>query len=117
MVKFYGFDLELFASAEIDSTTGLRSATDRSGGHWLIAQVADDPECLVWICAPVSARALDAVVEGRAAVEDALRHSLTGTVEVVSVEHGRAVPDRCLLCSAIPESLLPRASHRIAVAA
>jgi hypothetical protein len=35
---------------------------------------------------------------------DAVRHSLTGTAEVVLVDHGRTVPDRCVLGSSLPES-------------
>jgi hypothetical protein len=119
MMKFYGYELELFAGevfGEVDGVS-VRAGTDFCGGHWLIVRVGDDPEHLVWICAPVSERTLHEVARGKAAVRDVLRHSVTGRVEVVAVEHGRAVPDRCLLCADIPAELLPPGGIRIGAAA
>jgi hypothetical protein len=119
MMKFYGHELELFAGEVFAEAEGLsvRSGTDFHGEQWLIVRVDDDPEHLVWVCAPVSSRALREVASGKAAVSDVLRHSRTGTVEVVTVERGRSVPDRCLLCSDIPTSLLPANDLRIPAAA
>lgn len=106
MLKFLGFELELFVDEILDQDSVVRSAQDFRGGHWLIIEVAQDPERLVWVCAPISVRALHEVVTGRAKPSDAVRHSATGTVELVTVERGRAVPDRCLCCASIPEHLL-----------
>jgi hypothetical protein len=47
------------------------------------------------------------VATGRSTPRDALRHSSTGLVEVVSYAGGRALPETALLCAEIPESLLP----------
>ena len=59
MLKFFGFDLELFVDQGISSAEPeVHSATSLSGEHWLIVQVDVDPDHLVWTCAPVSARAL-----------------------------------------------------------
>jgi hypothetical protein len=119
MMKFYGYELELLAGEILGEVDGVvvRSAADFCGGHWLIVRVDRDPDQLVWICAQVSGRALQAVASGYAAVTDAVRHSVTGTVEVVTVDHGRAVPDQCMLCADIPEALLPAAGLRVALAA
>jgi hypothetical protein len=119
MMKFYGYHLELFAGEIIaeHEEVSVRAGTDFGGGHWLIVRVDDDPDHLVWVCAPVSQRALQAVASGTAAVRDALRHSATGTVEVITVDHGRAVPDRCLLCADLPAALLPGGDVRVALAA
>jgi hypothetical protein len=119
MMKFYGYALELFAGEVIaaDDDVSIRAGTDFLGHPWLIVRVDDDPEHLVWVCAPVSRRALDEVAAGRADVIDAVRHSVTGTVEVVTVAHGRAVPDRCLLCADIPPALLPSGRGRLSLAA
>jgi hypothetical protein len=108
VLKFLGFELELFVDVERDGAVA-QVCTARSflGEHWLIVQVDRDPEHLVWVCAPISVRALEAVRIGRATARDALRHSATGSVEVVTVHHGRAVPDRWLLCSSLSEELLP----------
>jgi hypothetical protein len=109
MTNFYGYEIELFATEVLTEARGVsvRSGVDVHGRAWLIVLVDDDPEHLVWICAPVSLRARSEVAAGRAAVRDVLRHSATGTVEVVTVDRGHSVPDRCLLCSHIPAALLP----------
>jgi hypothetical protein len=108
MLRFCGFDLELFVDMVVSRREWptLCSARDAAGGHWLIVQVDADPAHLVWLCAPISERGVQVIVEGRGAAVDALRHSLTGTVEVVTIDYGRAVPDRCLLCAQLAESLL-----------
>lgn len=114
MLKFFGFDLELFVDGALLGHNSLvRSATSFQGEHWLIVQVDENPDHLVWVCAPISARALREVTLGRATMRDAVRHSMTGTVEVVTVDHGRAVPDRCFCCDAIPEELLPASDRRV----
>jgi hypothetical protein len=108
VLKFLGFDLELFVDGILDDHDPVvHSAHDFQGSQWLIVQVDTDSEHLVWVCAPISARALRAVADRTATTTDALRHSLTGTVEVVTVDHGRAVPDRCLCCATLPDNLLP----------
>jgi hypothetical protein len=109
MLTFYGYELELFAGRDLGEIDGVRvrAGTDLCGGHWLIARVDSDPEHLVWVCAPVSTHALQAVADQRARVGDVLRHSLTGLVEVVTVDHGRSVPDRCVTCTDLPAELLP----------
>ena len=119
MLRFCGFDLELFVEDVLNSGDWptVCCARDLSGNQWLIVQVDDDPAHLAWLCAPVSERAMRAVRDGRCAPTDVLRHSATGTVELVTTEHGRAVPDRCLLCDCVPEHLRPPVDHRVAVAA
>jgi hypothetical protein len=119
MLRFCGFDLELFVEEVLDRRDWptLCSARDFRGGRWLIVQVDDDPDRLAWMCVPVSARAIRAVRDGRYAPADVLRHSPTGTVELVTVEYGRAVADRSLLCECLSWQLPPSADHLLAVAA
>jgi hypothetical protein len=119
MMRFCGFDLDLSVETVFarQGGPGLCAARDCTGGQWLIACVDDDPNHLAWLCAPVSERGLQAVADGRAQVIDALRHSATGTVELVTVDHGRAVPDRCLLCAELPNYLVPSVSRPVALAA
>ena len=86
----FAFDLELFIDEVLgDHEPVMRSACDFQGEHWVIVQVDDDPEHLVWVRAPIGLRALRSVATGSASVRDAVRHSLTGYVEVVTVDHGR----------------------------
>ena len=109
MLTFCGFEIEL-AVEEIearDDGPGVCSARDWSGHQWLIVSVDRDPNHLAWLCVPVSQQAMDSVLSARASLRDVARHSCTGTVELVVVDHGHAVPDRCILCSDLPEQLLP----------
>jgi hypothetical protein len=119
MLIFFGFDLELVVERVVTRRAGPATccARDFAGGRWLIVQVDDDPAHLAWVCAPVSERAMQAVVDGHAAAWDAIRHSITGTVELVAVEQGRAVPDRCLLCAQIPDAQAASPDWRVTVGA
>ncbi len=105
MLRFCGFDLELLVDDVIsrEQWPALCEAHDESGAHWLIVQVDDDQDHPAWLCEPVSPPAIRAVLEGRASPHDVLRHSATGTVELVRVAQGRAIPDRCLLCAEVDE--------------
>jgi hypothetical protein len=119
MLRFCGFDLELIVQAVLSADQGpaLYCARDFTGNQWLITQVDDDPAHLAWLCAPMSDRAMDAIVKGQAFPRDAVRHSATGTVEPVTVEDGQAIPDQCLLCATLPEHLLPKVDYRVSMAA
>jgi hypothetical protein len=119
-LMFFGFEMELVVEAVLvrdDRGTRVCSAHDWTAQQWLIVKVRDEPEHLAWLCAPVSERAMEAVLTGRGSLRDAIRHSATGTVDLVRVEHGQAVPDRCLMCSSIPEYLLPPLNFAEPVAA
>jgi hypothetical protein len=102
MLRFCGFDLELVVPDVLPrEARGHRPvvywAREGGGSYWLIVQMDDDPLHLSWLCGPITERALQAVVAGRGAPADPLRHSSTTTAELVTVDHGRAVPDRGLL--------------------
>jgi hypothetical protein len=119
-LMFFGFEIELVVDAVLnrdDRGTRLCSAHDRTAQQWLIVKVNDEPDDLAWLCVPVSERAIEAILTGRGSLRDAIRHSATGTVDLVRVEHGRAMPDRCLLCPSIPEHLLPPSNLAELVAA
>jgi hypothetical protein len=113
VLRFCGFDLELFVDDVLDRRDGpaLCCARDLTGARWLIVQVDDDPDHLSWMCAQASERAVRAVTDGRASPADVLRHSATGTVELVTIDHGRAVPDRCLPCASVLQHLLSSADR------
>src|SRR5262245_19116948 len=119
MLRFCGFELELFVEDVLTRSDGptVCRARDFTGDQWLIVQINDDPAHLAWLCAPVSDRAIRAITSGRADPMDAVRHSATGTVELVAVEEGRAVPDRCLLGEWVTEHVRAVAGERITLAA
>jgi len=119
MLTFYGHEIELLVEKVLVRNNGpsLCCAWDETAHRWLIVRVDADPDHLAWLCVPVSERAMAAVASRRAAPRDAIRHSATGAVELVVVDHGRAVPDQCLLCSDIPRHLLPADDRRVLSAA
>jgi len=102
MLRFCGFDLELTVEAVLQRDAdqpAVFSATDLCGEHWLIVEAAQDAGDFSWICAPASDRVIELVAAGRATALDAVRHSLTGWVEVVRVVDGHAVPDQRVPCA------------------
>jgi hypothetical protein len=119
VLTFLGYELELFAVGVITERDGVsvRYGADLHGGHWLIVGVEDDVDRLIWVCAPVTVRMLEEVAAGRADAWDAVRHSITGVVDVVMVDHGRAVPDRCLRSADLNPAYLTRLDGSLTVAA
>jgi hypothetical protein len=119
MLRFCGFTLELVVEdiLEQDVWPTLCSARDPAGCAWIIIQIDDHPDRPAWLCAPVSERAADLVGRGRATALDAVRHSATGTVELVALHNGQPVPDRCLLCSNVNELLATFHDEQAALAA
>jgi hypothetical protein len=108
VLRFCGFDLELFVD-DVLARQGWPSiccARDFTGRLWLIVQVSYDPDHLSWMCAQASELAVQAVRSGYASPTDVLRHSATGTVELITVDHGRTVPDRCVPCARVAEHLV-----------
>jgi len=101
MLIFCGFGIELVVEGVLARDDGPRfcRARDWTGHQWLIVTADEDPDHLAWLCVPVSERAMEAVVSRHATPRDAIQHSATGTVDLVVVDHGQAVPDRCLLCT------------------
>jgi hypothetical protein len=101
MLRFFGSELELAVDFIVERRTSpiICAARDANDDRWLILQVDDDPSHLAWVCAPVSESALQAVIANPPAAWSAACHSLTGTAELVVVDHGRAQPDRCVLGS------------------
>jgi hypothetical protein len=111
VLTFFGFDLELVVDSVLNGrgSPTLWSGTDSEGGFWLILEADRDPAHPAWLCAPISAPALRAITSGRAHPRDAFLHSATGTVELVRLEGGHAIPDQCLRGEDVPEELLPPA--------
>jgi hypothetical protein len=120
VLTFLGYELELSGVRVIsdDRDHSVRSGTDDDGSQWLIVEADQNPEHLVWVCAPVTARMLAEVEAGRAAPWDALRHSATGMAEVVVYDHGHALPDHCIRGAELePSPVLDPGGRRRALAA
>ncbi len=108
MLTLCGWDLQLAVDKILCQSDSwfLGAATDEVGQRWLVHhhRVTDTP---IWVCAEVSSRMLEEVEAGRAEPSDVFRHSLTGTVEIVSAEdRGQVHRDRCVCCAELPPSLI-----------
>ena len=108
MLTLCGWDLQLEVDKVLCQSDSwfLGSATDGVGHRWLVQhrRVPDSP---VWVCAEISPRMLEEVEAGRAEPRDVFRHSLTGTVEIVTAgdqDHGHR--DRCVRGADLPEGLI-----------
>jgi hypothetical protein len=76
-------------------------ATDSSGDDWLVVHIDDNPDHLAWLCAPVSARALLAVLHCHPQPEMPCATAYRD-LRTRSGRPRRAVPDRCLLGASLP---------------
>jgi hypothetical protein len=99
MLTFCGIHLELIVDRVLLRQDGpqLCAAHDTTGTAWLILRTRNTPSHQVWICAPQSPRAIQAVTANPQVAYQAIRHSITGTAEVISIQHGSPQPDRCIL--------------------
>ncbi len=108
MLTVCGSDLQLAVDKVLCQSDGcfLGAGTDETGQQWLVLH-RRAPEPMRWWCAAVSARMLEEVEAGRAAARDVFRHTLTGTVELVTAgardEQNR---DRCVCCADLPDDLV-----------
>jgi hypothetical protein len=104
MLTLCGWDLQLEVDKVLCQSESwfLGSATDGLGQRWLV-QHRRAPESPVWVCAEVSVRMLEEVEAGRAEARDVFRHSLTGTVEIVTGDGRR---DRCVRGAELPDDLV-----------
>jgi hypothetical protein len=122
MLTVCGSDLQLGVDKILCQSDGcfLGAATDETGQRWLVLH-RRAPDAMRWWCAAVSTRMLEELEAGRAAAGDVFRHSLTGTVEIVSAgARGEQSRDRCVCCAQLPEAWIadsaclppPRARRR-----
>jgi hypothetical protein len=114
MLHFLSCDLDLRIQEVLTREDGLKLCvgSDDSGQQWLLYRAAAGNRTQVWLCAPTSARAVDCVRCGHASVADALRHSLTGLVEIVTFGP-KGCQDHCVRGADLPAELLSAASWRL----
>jgi hypothetical protein len=85
-----------------------------SAGHrYLIVQTTFDERSGTWMCAPITERALDCVVAGRAELRDALTHTATGTVDIVTVDSQGNRTESAKLCRDFDHQDLPAPGDRV----
>lgn len=114
MLSFCGHDLNLIVDQVLHRDYDrpvICSAIDSFGAQrWLVLEIDSRIDHLAWLCVPTTTRAIDLVATGRTLTGDVARHSSTGWVQLITADHGRSMPDRCILCSQL--SLPTRPHHR-----
>jgi hypothetical protein len=86
---------------------------DTTGNHYLAVQVAGSSAIRSWLCAPISPVALRYLLDGRAQLRDAFRHTLTGVVAMVSIDRAGRVTESTRLSTDLPDDLLPAEGKRL----
>jgi hypothetical protein len=119
MLRFLGSDIELIVDDVLRRPEGrdLCAAHDSSGQPWIIMQTDTDLSRLSWCCAPVSSRALETVMNCPDRAISALRHSLTGTAEVVTIHNGQCISDKCILGKLVCRSVDNEAGYPLQASA
>jgi hypothetical protein len=84
-----------------------------AGQRYLIVQTTGDERSGTWMCAPITERALDCVVAGRAELRDALTHTATGTVDIVTVDPQGNCTEAAKLCLDFDHEDLPAPGERV----
>ncbi len=71
------------------------------GWTYLVVEI---PGCTgpLWVCAPVSERAIECVRRGRTSPWTVLHHSVTGTVDVYRTSADGSLRCSTVLCSSLP---------------
>jgi hypothetical protein len=83
-----------------------------SGQRYVILQTSGDDRAGTWTCAPITERALDFVVTGSAELRDAISHTATGTVDIITVAADGRCTESVRLCSELREEDLPPRGYR-----
>jgi hypothetical protein len=109
MLRFLGWDLSIDVDEvfEHGDEPQLFAGHDAWGEQWLVAETSRTPAGVTWLCARHSPRALACLRAGRAQVSDVLRHSIDGTVVLVTLEDATVVADHQMLCAELGDNLLP----------
>ena len=109
MLRFLGWDMSLDVDEVFEQGDWPRlfAGHDAAGQQWLVAEISRTPVDATWLCARHSARGLACLRAGRAQVRDVLRHSIDGTVVLVTLAQASVVADHLLLCAELDDDLLP----------
>ena len=115
MLRFLSWDMTLDVDEVFEQGDWPRlfAGHDAAGQQWLVAEISRTPVGATWLCARHSARALACLRAGRAEVRDVLRHSIDGTVVLVTLAQASVSADHVLLCAELDDDLLPGADWRV----
>jgi hypothetical protein len=111
------FDIEIDEILDWHDGPSLVTGHDRAWRHYVAIQVASTPTQRRWLCAAISRRALRCVLTGHAELRDALRHTPTGYVDVLTIDRLGTVVESQQLCSELTDDALPAGGERLALVA
>jgi hypothetical protein len=77
-------------------------------------EIHRDEHRRVWMFAPLSDRALECTLNGRADLRDVFMHTATGTVDLVTATDDGGVIDSVQLCDSLTEDMLPSPGRHLA---
>jgi hypothetical protein len=91
----------------------LYSGHTPAGLRYLIIQMSGDEDRGTWMCAPITERALHYVLVGLAQLRDAVAHSATGAVDIVTVTADGQWFESSRLCRELGNEDLPPIGARV----
>jgi hypothetical protein len=83
------------------------------GQRYLIIQMSGDEQTGTWVCAPITERAMHYVLVGLAQLRDAVAHSATGAVDIVTVTSDGHCFESSRLCRELTDDELPPLGARL----
>lgn len=86
------------------------------GDRYLIIQTTGDGHAGTWVCAPISERALDCVLAGRAELRDVVAHTATGAVDIVTIGPDGRCTERRKMSQDLADEDLPPVGRRLVCA-
>jgi hypothetical protein len=90
----------------------LFSGHSPDGERYLVRHAARSDHTVIWVCAPISERALACVRTGRAEVRDAFTHTATGGVDILTLGPDGHCTESFKMCAELrDEDLPPAGSH------
>jgi len=111
-----GFPQSLFSIDQVlEGSDGPLIFTTHDDEHrYLAIEIHHDEHRRVWMFAPVSDRALECTLSGRADLRDVFLHTVTGTVDLVTATDEGEVLESVQLCDSLTEDMLPKPGRHLA---
>jgi hypothetical protein len=111
-----GFPQSLFSIDQVlDGSDDPEIFTTHDEEHrYLVVEVRREEHRRVWIFAPLSDRALECTLSGRADLRDVFLHTVTGTVDVLTATDDGEVTESVQLCDSLTEDVLPSPGRHLA---
>jgi hypothetical protein len=99
----------------LDCSYGEMVFTTHDEEHrYLVMEIRHEEHRRVWMFAPVSDRALECTVSGRADLRDVFLHTATGTVDLLTATDDGQISESVQLCDSLSDDVLPSPGRHLA---